>query len=87
VRRAVGGDAATTVTLTVRPPSGGLDSPERATEQVQWPISSDDAAALSRLGWENPLDIGLVFDHERFVWKSDSFGGAIRWVCTRPTAS
>ncbi len=65
------------VTLTVRPPAGGKDTPERPTQEVSWPLSADDAAALSRLGWENPIPIGDIFDHERFTWKSETFGGAI----------
>ena len=69
--------AATTVALTVRPPSGGLNTPERPTQQVEWPLSADDAAALSRLGWENPHEIGALFDHERFVWRAETIGGAI----------
>ena len=66
---------ASTVTLTVELPSAVKDT-KPATEQIAWPLTSEDTATLAHLGWENPLD-SRIFDPDRFVWKADSIGGAI----------
>ncbi|HMN42555.1 MAG TPA: site-2 protease family protein [Phycisphaerales bacterium] len=59
------------VTLDVQLPSPSDDAAKPAVEKVTWKLTRDEVAALSRLGWNNPLD-STVFEPESFVWKADS---------------
>ncbi len=66
-----------TVTLTVEPPAASPTSAAPApVETIVWQLTPDEAATLSHLGWENPLD-SRFFDHEQFLWKAGTFAGAI----------
>jgi regulator of sigma E protease len=76
MKELVANGPATSVTLTVRPPTGKFNDPNAPTEPIVWPLASTDVATLSHLGWENPLD-SRYFEPARFVWKSESILGAI----------
>lgn len=64
------------VMLSVQLPSASPDAPTARVEKVEWKLTRDEVAALSRLGWNNPLD-STVFEPESFVWKADSILGTI----------
>ena len=76
-------DARAPITLTVQLPSAVDGEKSQTTEQILWPLTPEDIATLTHLGWDNPL-ASHYFEPERFLWKADSIGGAITWACTKP---
>lgn len=55
----------------------GQQGAVRPTETIAWTLTGEEAAQVKALGWESPLD-AQFFDLERFVWKADGIGGAVR---------
>jgi regulator of sigma E protease len=70
IKSAIEANPATAITLDVELPSADTTAP-RATAKVDWTLGKGEAAALTRLGWNNPLD-STVFEPETFIWKADS---------------
>lgn len=66
------------IPVTLRRPVRGVPDSGAPDEEVTWTLSAEDARALHRLGWEDPLSGTGVLQLEQFVLKADGMIDAVR---------
>lgn len=68
--------SASTISVRLRRPQGGVPGPEGAEEIVAWTIPATDIKAIHALGWQSPVSPGL-FEPEQVLLKASSPAAAL----------